>query len=407
MARTDRAAGLVTGTVVRLTANGPIVEVPRIAPGYEEGPLLTTVANLAPGDKVILSALAHDPDTLIVVGLVGGAHKHDAADLTTGVVDLARLPVTASGVSSATKLVRADDSRLSNARTPTAHNHDDLYYTEAETNALLDGTTRRLAATDRAGTATYIRVAVVDGIGATAGTAVSLIVAGQGNYGSARRATTIINYGQRGDSVAWFDAFTVGSTTTPWTWFQKQISTYKFELWALRPTFENRVAVTDLNYRAGSLSQVTMDLESATNPGGLTALPAPLQLGGGAWLDWTPAWTAGVTTGNGTWLARYVRNGNTVQGWARFTLGSTSAITGVPQLTLPIAPVTSYLPGNVQLEDSGSTYYMADLRYTNSGLLVYARGTNGGVLNISATVPFTWAVNDKIEVRFAYEVAPL
>ena len=46
-------------------------------------------------------------------GKAAASHSHDATALTTGTVDLARLPVAASGVSDATKLVRADDSRLS------------------------------------------------------------------------------------------------------------------------------------------------------------------------------------------------------------------------------------------------------------------------------------------------------
>lgn len=36
-------------------------------------------------------------------------------------------------------IVAATDSRLSDARTPTAHDHDDRYYTEAEINSALDG----------------------------------------------------------------------------------------------------------------------------------------------------------------------------------------------------------------------------------------------------------------------------
>ncbi len=51
------------------------------------------------------------------------AHGHDAADLTGGTVALARLPVAADGVSSATDVVRADDGRLSDARAPTGHGH--------------------------------------------------------------------------------------------------------------------------------------------------------------------------------------------------------------------------------------------------------------------------------------------
>ena len=46
-------------------------------------------------------------------GKAAVSHSHDASALTSGTVDIARLPVAASGVSSSTQLVRADDSRLS------------------------------------------------------------------------------------------------------------------------------------------------------------------------------------------------------------------------------------------------------------------------------------------------------
>lgn len=49
--------------------------------------------------------------------------QHTAADVTSGTFAIARLPVAASGTLSSTTVVRADDSRLSNARTPTAHTH--------------------------------------------------------------------------------------------------------------------------------------------------------------------------------------------------------------------------------------------------------------------------------------------
>ena len=51
------------------------------------------------------------------------AHTHSASDITAGTFDIARLPVAASGTSNTTQVVRADDARLSNARTPTAHVH--------------------------------------------------------------------------------------------------------------------------------------------------------------------------------------------------------------------------------------------------------------------------------------------
>ena len=64
-------------------------------------------------------------------GLTGGGDL--SADRTLS-IDFA-----ASGVNSATKAVRADDSRLTDARTPTTHNHDDRYYTETKTDTLLGG----------------------------------------------------------------------------------------------------------------------------------------------------------------------------------------------------------------------------------------------------------------------------
>lgn len=52
-----------------------------------------------------------------------GNHTHDAAGIISGTLAIARLPVATSGTSNTTQVVRADDSRLSNARTPLAHTH--------------------------------------------------------------------------------------------------------------------------------------------------------------------------------------------------------------------------------------------------------------------------------------------
>lgn len=65
-----RAAGVHIGTVVRVTAEGPYVELPRIAKGFQLGPLTNTVAGLAKGNRVIVAPLAHDSDTFVVIGRV-------------------------------------------------------------------------------------------------------------------------------------------------------------------------------------------------------------------------------------------------------------------------------------------------------------------------------------------------
>lgn len=54
-----------------------------------------------------------DPITPGSIGAAASSHSHGIADL----------PVATSGTSSATQLVRADDSRLSDSRTPTTHSH--------------------------------------------------------------------------------------------------------------------------------------------------------------------------------------------------------------------------------------------------------------------------------------------
>lgn len=57
-------------------------------------------------------------------GKANTTHNHDAGDINAGVLSIARIPIAASGTSSATALVRADDSRLSNSRIPLAHTHE-------------------------------------------------------------------------------------------------------------------------------------------------------------------------------------------------------------------------------------------------------------------------------------------
>ena len=65
----------------------------------------------------------HALPTPAAIGAAPTAHTHAAADLTSGTLDIARLPVAPSGASSTTQVVRADDARLNDARTPTTHTH--------------------------------------------------------------------------------------------------------------------------------------------------------------------------------------------------------------------------------------------------------------------------------------------
>lgn len=162
--------GAQPAKVTRVTVDGrTYVELPDVAPGFEFGPVLDTVGDLEVGERVIVTALARDADELVVIGVLGGrpgggldpadlepyatdvdlealsasitaalaekapaVHNHHANAIADGILALERLPVAPSGNANATQLVRADDARLSDARTPTTHTHDDRYYTEAE-----------------------------------------------------------------------------------------------------------------------------------------------------------------------------------------------------------------------------------------------------------------------------------
>lgn len=70
--------GVVTGVVTRVDAQGrPYVEVPRVAPGFEFGPVLSSAGALSAGDRVVVGFLEGLPDTPVAVARVGGPTSTD------------------------------------------------------------------------------------------------------------------------------------------------------------------------------------------------------------------------------------------------------------------------------------------------------------------------------------------
>ena len=75
-------------------------------------------------DGIATGATANSTDAVL---LARANHTGtQAASTITGTFAIGNIPVAASGVSSATLVVRADDSRLSDARTPTSHTHGNI-----------------------------------------------------------------------------------------------------------------------------------------------------------------------------------------------------------------------------------------------------------------------------------------
>ena len=120
------------------------------------------------------------------------------------------------------------------------------------------------------------------------------------------------------------------------------------------------------------------------------------------WQSYTPALT-NITLGNGTMVGRYLRQGDLVTVSVDITLGSTSAITGVVSVGLPL-PTLRPAVGAAALLDAGLRYY-AGVARASAGASVAglsAASTDG---TINATSPFTWTTGDSLWFTMSYQVA--
>lgn len=128
------------------------------------------------------------------------------------------------------------------------------------------------------------------------------------------------------------------------------------------------------------------------------------------WTAYTPTWT-NLTVGNATqsWSYQVVNQIVTVSG--RLTLGTTSAVTGVPKMTLPVNrnSVAITLIGFGTLGDAGATTFMAYPISTElDSVFYFAVGTGGAYASeasTSATVPFIWGNTDFIAATLTYQKA--
>jgi hypothetical protein len=131
-------------------------------------------------------------------------------------------------------------------------------------------------------------------------------------------------------------------------------------------------------------------------------------LWGDAWIAYTPT-LSNITLGSGgTSAFFYQRVGKMVNVRGRITLGTSGALTGVATFTLPSNAISSdqFWNSGCVLNDSGTTFYPGMVRVgtsTATVLALNAAGTYTTAVNTSAIIPFTWAINDVINVGFSYE----
>lgn len=143
----------------------------------------------------------------------------------------------------------------------------------------------------------------------------------------------------------------------------------------------------------------------------LCAPSPPFDLG--EWSDYV-AVTTGFTKGNGVVVTRKARVGGIAGASFEFILGSSSAVAvGSPTVSLPYpAAAHSVLASGMGwlTDTSANTSVPAIAAITGSLLTaqltaLLASGTYLAPGALSATLPFTWAVNDAMRFMLFYEVA--
>lgn len=139
--------------------------------------------------------------------------------------------------------------------------------------------------------------------------------------------------------------------------------------------------------------------------GGITWVPIASMKG---WTAFTPTWSGSVSNpavGNGSAAGFYLQVGKTVRFRLIVTMGSTTTYgSGAWGLTLPIAPSNSQAVACVYVDDSASLRCAGTAWLTNgSGIFRMIPPTDAPSAGITATTPFTWAVNDQLIVSGTYE----
>ncbi len=131
----------------------------------------------------------------------------------------------------------------------------------------------------------------------------------------------------------------------------------------------------------------------------------------GAWTAYTPTWT-GASIGNGTVSFVYSQIGKTVFYQGRWTLGSTSTVTGPTDFTLPVAAGG---PGGFLLIVGDAMMYNNSV--VNYGKVQVIGGSTVRVVvsvasttflsntEMATTTPFTWGNTHSLAVCGTYQAA--
>ena len=170
-----------------------------------------------------------------------------------------------------------------------------------------------------------------------------------------------------------------------------------------------------------SASALTTDhaLQHSNINDAVEALEAKVAIGNtvlGNYTAYTPSFDSGVTIGDGVVSGAYCRVNGFVHVHGKFTLGSTSAITGSLILDLPVnvngtMATDTMLYGTVQFRDAsaaGQYPGVASFAGNNTVTAFRVQLANGTFLSQTAattTFPFTWVVGDQMAWNLYYRAA--
>jgi hypothetical protein len=129
-----------------------------------------------------------------------------------------------------------------------------------------------------------------------------------------------------------------------------------------------------------------------------------------SWTSFTPT-IQNFSIGDGILTARYAQIGRTVLGTVQIVFGSTTSITGTPFVVYPtypaVSPTYSYPMGALRCVDDSLNVRMNGVARAANGVITPTVFTIVGSRvsddDITATTPFTWAVNDTLAYSFVYE----
>lgn len=126
-----------------------------------------------------------------------------------------------------------------------------------------------------------------------------------------------------------------------------------------------------------------------------------------AWSAYTPTLGGGWVLGNGSLAGAYFQIGKLVFFNILYQVGSTDTKSGVLSFLLPTPAksVFSMPVGVAFLADDSSSARASRTAASVGGNTIRIRGGTSTADDVSATVPWTWATNDTIEVNGNYEAA--